>query len=213
MLRVSHSQNSQDVFVACHLKLWNTIQKKYYFVEFGAADGIYLSNTLLLETVFNWEGLLAEPGQIWRQNLIANRSCTKDFRCVYWESGKNIRFTETEEAGLSTISTYVDSDRHALNRKQGINYLVETISLFDLLSEHKCPEMIDYLSIDTEGSEYEIMKNFPFQKFKFKVITVEHNFTESRRKINDLMRDNGYKQVLKKVSYMDDWYVLLEDKF
>ncbi len=213
MLRRSQSQNSQDVFVAHQLKLWDSPRESYYFVEFGAADGIYLSNTFLLESAFNWKGLLVEPGRVWRESLLANRTCAKDFRCVYSESGRSITFSETEEPGLSTISAFTDSDRHGGSRKKAINYPVKTVTLFDLLSEYKCPKVIDYLSIDTEGSEYEILKNFPFHKFQFRIITVEHNFTQSRGKIHDLLVGNGYRQVLKRVSYMDDWYLLSKNYF
>ena len=70
MLRSSQSQNSQEVFVAYQLKLWNSTREGRYFIEFGAADGIYLSNTYLLESVFNWRGLLVEPARVWRRGLL-----------------------------------------------------------------------------------------------------------------------------------------------
>jgi len=211
MLRSSQSQNSQEVFVAYQLKLWNSFREGGYFIEFGAADGIYLSNTYLLESVFHWRGLLVEPARVWRRGLLANRTCIKDFRCVYEKSGESINFTETDQPGLSTISAFEDSDRHSRSREKGINYLVKTVTLFELLREHKCPKVIDYLSIDTEGSEFEILKKFPFNKYKFRIITVEHNFTESREKIHDLLTKNGYTQVLKRVSYNDDWYLQSEN--
>ena len=64
---------------------------------------------------------------------------------------------------------------------------METVSLTDLLDDHSAPLEIDYLSIDCEGSELEILKNHNFDKYSFKVITCEHNFTEKRKKIYDLL--------------------------
>ena len=55
-----------------------------------------------------------------------------------------------------------------------------------------------------------VLSNFDFEYYKFKVITVEHNFTEQREKINQLLTSKGYKQVLKEISSWDDWYVLKE---
>jgi hypothetical protein len=78
----------------------------------------------------------------------------------------------------------------------------------DLLTKYDAPQVIDYLSIDTEGSELDILSNFDFDYYKFKVITVEHNFTEQREKINQLLTSKGYKQVLREISAFDDWYVL-----
>lgn len=53
---------------------------------------------------------------------------------------------------------------HSNLRKKGKNYHVETVSLLDLLNEHNAPYEIDYLSIDTEGSEFDILKAFDFKK-------------------------------------------------
>ena len=62
---------------------------------------------------------------------------------------------------------------------------------------------IDYLSIDTEGSEYEILSAFPFEKWNIRLITVEHNFTDKRRLIQSLMTSKGYG--CKEIQW-DDWY-------
>jgi hypothetical protein len=68
---------------------------------------------------------------------------------------------------------------------------------------------VDYISIDTEGNEFEILKDFNFNKFKVKIFTVEHNFDSiKRKKIRSLLKANGYKNKYKYISYMDDWYFL-----
>jgi hypothetical protein len=85
---------------------------------------------------------------------------------------------------------------------------VETVSLEDLLLDYKAPKHIDFLSIDTEGSEFEILNAFDFRKYSFGVICVEHNFTINRDKIRALLEGNGYKQVHVELSEFDDWFVL-----
>jgi hypothetical protein len=68
--------------------------------------------------------------------------------------------------------------------------------------------IIDYISIDTEGNELEILKNFNFKKFKVNILTIEHNFNEiNRKEILKIMKKNNYIRVHKKISYMDDWYI------
>jgi hypothetical protein len=69
--------------------------------------------------------------------------------------------------------------------------------------------VIDYLSIDTEGSEYEILANFDFSKHRFRVITCEHNYTQERDKIHTLLTEKGYLRKFEDVSQFDDWYVCL----
>jgi hypothetical protein len=78
----------------------------------------------------------------------------------------------------------------------------------DLLAEHQAPEEIDYLSIDTEGSEFEILENFNFKKYKFKIISCEHNYTQMRQKLNALFEKNGYQKKYEHLSQFDDWWVL-----
>jgi hypothetical protein len=84
---------------------------------------------------------------------------------------------------------------------------VRTISLVDLLDQHHAPQIIDFLSIDCEGSEFAILENFDFAKYRFRVIVCEHNFTPMREKIYQLLVSNGYRRVYEGFSYVDDWYV------
>ena len=87
---------------------------------------------------------------------------------------------------------------------------MSTISLYDMLKKHNAPQFIDYLSIDTEGSEYEILNAFDFSAYRFGCITVEHNFTPMREKIFNLLSQNGYERKFTEFSRFDDWYVLTE---
>lgn len=200
----SKSQIRQDLFVLSELNL----KRDGYFVEFGATNGMELSNTFLLEKDFNWSGILAEPARHWQENLDSNRNCNIERSCVWKNSGDFISFVETEVKELSTIELFSDIDKHSKSRKQTDVYQVETISLNDLLLKYDAPKFIDYLSIDTEGSEFEILQAVDFQTWNFRVITVEHNFfPENREKIFHLLSENGYKRKFEKISLWDDWYV------
>lgn len=199
----SKAQLGQDLFVLSELNL----KRNGFFVEFGATNGVDLSNTQLLEKEFGWNGILAEPARIWHSALKNNRSCNIDTRCVWSSSGAVLTFSETEWAELSTVSTFKSSDHHEKSREHSQTYTVETISLVDLLKNHNAPETIDYLSIDTEGSEFEILAAFDFDKYQFGFISCEHNFTPAREQILKLLSSHGYKRKYEDVSVFDDWYV------
>ena len=203
LLRKSKSQLRQDLFVLSELDF----KKNGYFIEFGATNGIDLSNTFLLENEFGWQGILAEPAKCWHQQLKKNRSAIIETNCVWSESNATLTFNEVKNAELSTVNNYSTSDFHKGKRNSGNKYEVKTISLLDLLDKYNAPKKIDFLSIDTEGSEYEILKNFDFNKYEIKIITCEHNFTPMREKVFALLSQNGYVRKYEKISRVDDWYV------
>lgn len=205
-LSISKSQILQDIFVLNELKYKNN----GYFVDFGATDGIEHSNSYLLEKEYNWNGILCEPSKGWHKSLKLNRpNAIIDHRCVWTESGKKIKFKECDINTLSTIEGFECLDQYSENRKSSKTYSVETVTLTDLLDYHNSPKEIDYLSIDTEGSEYEILKNHNFDKYSFKVITCEHNFAPQRKQIHDLLLAKGYwqKTIRGDQSDFEDWYV------
>lgn len=199
----SKSQIKQDLFVLSELNF----KRGGFFVEFGATNGIDLSNTYLLEKEFGWDGILAEPARCWHSELYKNRTCDIETSCVWRESNSVLNFSEVNLAELSTVSSFSKSDFHYRARKNKQTYNVNTISLIDLLKKFNAPNEIDYLSIDTEGSEYEILKNFDFGLYHFNVITCEHNFSPVREKLFNLLSKNGYTRKYSGLSKWDDWYV------
>lgn len=204
LLKKSRSQLRQDLFVLSELNF----KRNGYFVEFGATDGVGLSNTYLLESEYNWSGILAEPALRWHEALSRNRVARIDTRCVWKKTGESLVFNETLYPELSTIDSHSSGDFHAGSREDGKKYRVQTVSLIDLLREHNAPAEIDYLSIDTEGSEFDILEVFDFKEYRFKVVTCEHNYSPMRDRLNALFSKNGYKKKYESVSQFDDWWVL-----
>jgi FkbM family methyltransferase len=204
--RESYSQIRQDL-----LPLFFLGEEPGYFVEFGACDGVYLSNTFLLETYYGWSGLLVEPSKHYNKVLHKKRTSTIDELCVSDKTGETVEFVEVINLqGLSGIAEFAFDDIHTQTRiDHGKRYNVSTISLKDLLDKHDAPDVIDYLSIDTEGSEHSILSAYDFSR-KFKVVSIEHNNTYQKDLINDLMIYNGYVQVLPEESKWDSWFVLPE---
>jgi hypothetical protein len=106
---------------------------------------------------------------------------------------------------LSGITSHIDKHKQAvdINKRQ---IRLKTISFADLLKEYDAPSFIDYLSLDTEGSELEILKSVDFSKYTFGVIDVEHNFVEPRRtEMRKLLTAHDYVYVGQ--NQWDDSYV------
>ena len=139
------------------------------------------------------EGICCEPVPYIYEQLVRNRPnsiCVSD--AVYNISDLNLEFDIAKDTLYSGISLNIDTWKESVDRdKTTIN--VNTISLNDLLDKNNAPSFIEYISLDTEGSEYEILKTFDFDTYVFGLIDVEHNYQEPRRsQIKELLLSNGY---------------------
>lgn len=198
---LSRSQLGQDLWVLEQLG-W---KQKGFFVEFGATDGVLLSNTWLLENHFDWRGICAEPNPKLFERLRQNRSCALSPACVYRSSGERMRFVLADAYG--GLEELAREDQHVDKRNDyaavGDVIEVTTTSLMDLLDQQNAPAVIDYLSIDTEGSELAILEGIDWNRYQFRCITVEHNFTAQRQGIKSLLEAQGYQCW---EAQWDDWY-------
>jgi len=198
---ILQSQFGQDIFVLSTLAQ----KKNGFFVEIGVGDGKVLSNTYAMEKHYGWRGILAEPNNTYKQAIADCRSAILDTRAVYSESGETIVFYEDDESGmLSGIAEHhAGTTRHA-----GHCYDVQTVSLNELLATHQAPVQIDYMSIDTEGSEYEILKNFDFASYTVSCLTIEHNYELPKlMQIKKLLEQHGYQHKYSEISRCDAWFV------
>lgn len=199
--RLSVSQLGQDLWV-----LEKTAYKRDgYFVEFGASDGILLSNTYLLEKEFSWNGICAEPNEKAFEQLQKNRRCIVSNACIGNRTGEKVTFILADAYG--GIERHSDNDKFKDTREAykyaGFTAEMTTISLDDFLKKHDAPQVIDYISIDTEGSEYDILKDFPFENWELRLLTIEHNYSSMRQPIRQLLEKHGYQC---QESDFDDWY-------
>lgn len=201
----STSQLGQDLWV-----LERTGYKRNgFFVEFGATDGVRLSNTYLLEVAFGWQGICAEPNPGMFDKLRGNRRCQVTQACIGAVTGEKVDFVFADEYGgmVRDMSADMHAERRAAFASMSeFRAELETVSLNDLLVSMNAPRDIDYISIDTEGSELSILQAFPFDHWRVRCLTVEHNYVKaSREAIYALLQSHGYERVEAK---FDDWYFL-----
>ena len=202
----SNSQILQDLIVASYIPYLDVKEK--FFVEFGATNGISLSNTYMLEKFFGFSGAVAEPGRIWLSELKQNRSCFVSNKCIWNKSGQTLLFREASNPDLSALSYLNKPNIDKKNLSNFLEYKVQTLSLNDFLKEANAPKEIIYLSIDTEGSELTILRTLDFDQYSPRVITCEHNWSNSREQIKKLLESKGYRRRHKFASFQDDYYFL-----
>ena len=184
-----YSQLGQDHWVLEKLNL----KRNGFYVDIGASNGITNSNSYLLQQEYQWSGILAEPRQSAYSGLISRQSLY-DGKCIVFYGAvvgnrhecSQVEFNEYQMPELSTVRGYEGGDKLAGARTQPHTYLVPCATLDQVLKECYAPHEIDYLSLDTEGSEYDILSALDFRQWDIKLITVEHNETSSKGKINKL---------------------------
>ena len=198
----SYSQTAQD--------LWALYESKEpatrYFVEFGATNGVNINNTVLLERKYGWTGILAEPNPVWHKALQQNRTAIVDKRCVHSVTGETLEFINSENPVLGGIANQSASITAKKLHIKGDIIRVETVALNDLLEEHRAPTRIDFMSIDTEGWEYEILKTFDFKRWDVRLFSIELNLPSQNEAIDRLMKENGYARRFERFSGADAWY-------
>ena len=184
-----------------------------FYVELGANDGINQSNSLFFELKRNWRGILIEPSphnfllcreQRSNQNHIFCNACVSfDYKDKY---------VDIQYANLMSISENLnldlnDKEAHIISAK---NHLKETETVFSfgaiaatlnsLLEKGNAPKVIDFISLDVEGAELEVLKGINFEDFSFKYMLIE---IRNLKPIKDFLIERGY--VLEKQLSVHDY--------
>lgn len=168
-----------------------------FFVELGAWDGYHASNTLFLERYARWSGVLIEPGETGYSRLIRNRNahCSNDLcsnvrgNVPFMEVGGNLPWQSGTRSGIvnehsgKVIGWMKTPPKTRLAKK-----------LTDVLIGFSAPRFIDYLSLDVEGHEPEVLEGLDFKWFQIKCMSIENNREADLKKILEPL---GYKQVKK----------------
>ena len=202
----SRSSHEQDVFIH------SLIGDNGYFVDVGAHNGKDGNNTYALEKA-GWTGICIEPSPVHQEELAKNRNCVIDDSLIYSERSIKKYFIHNYAEGYERFKKHLEDsgledvvNTHAYLGGGGIvDYMdegyedhlegehidLETVTLLDVLKKHKAPKVIEFLDIDIEGSEFEIIKNFPFDEYEFKVICIEVR-PHTRTDITKHLTTNGY---------------------
>ena len=190
--------------------------RPFYFVQVGAMDGISFDPIYDKATKNSWHGLLIEPLKDIFEDLKHNYSAqdglnfinaaidgSQKERVIYRIPKKTVLEKKIPEWALGISSFYndrnalggckVDSKTNEIVQKYITKETVPCVTFSELFEEFK-PVEIDLLCIDTEGHDWQVLKIFPFGKFKPKIICFEHYnlpAVEIKQALR-LLESNGY---------------------
>lgn len=152
------------------------------FVEAGALDGIFMSNTILLEDL-EWTGLLIEPShkaviECKKNRVAIVEECalvSKDFT----EDGIRGDFIFDGEAGMGAWSS-INHNAYGYqvnNVFHPMSIYVQARTLGGILAQHQIKK-VDFLSLDVEGYELEALKGIDFSQVEISYILIEVNLRD-----------------------------------
>lgn len=167
------------------------------FLEIGCWDGENISQTSNLEKR-GWIGTCVDPFPI----NFANRDATVIHRAISKDGLDRefikVHFDKRDNGDVSYFSGFKDNlkDHWELisTHCHYTSHIIKTLTIDKLYEDYSLPKYIHFLSIDTEGSEYEILSSIDFNKYKFGMIVFEHNDnTNTRINIGHLLQENDYR--------------------
>lgn len=194
------SQSGQDIFV--YYEFFKD-KKNGTFVDIGAYDGKYFSNTYFFEKQLGWNGICIEPINEIFQRLKKNRDCICVNGAITKQKKGKIPFLQIQGPETAIMLSGIASnygpqmqkmiDEEIKTRNLTFKEIsVQSYSINEVLQKYKFHK-IDLLSIDVEGSEYEILESWNFKKHPVEVIVVENIFEDP--KISSLLSSQGFEHI------------------
>ena len=169
-----------------------------FFVDVGANDGATWSNSLSLEINYNWDGICIEPHPKAYERLLDHRKC-KCLNVAVSDKDEEIFFMVIEgkaEMLSGLVKDYHPDHKNRIIRETSANndkvYKEKILSkTLKTIFEENNIKNVDYLSIDTEGSELSILTGIDFNNVDIKLISLEVNY--EIESVHEYMNKLGYK--------------------
>ena len=181
---------SQDLKIIDNLKK-NINFQNGFFLEVGAHDGLFQSNTLYYERELNWGGILIEPSFENYLKCLINRPNIKTINCAltsnYYLKKNKTLLLENNNSPMAKTKNF-----NFLNNLLGKNYVnANAISLGRLLNNLNIKKL-DLLSLDVEGEELSVLQGINFENVNIKFICIEV-WDNQKDQIFEFLKKEKYK--------------------
>jgi FkbM family methyltransferase len=175
-------------------------------IEVGAVDGVFFSNTLAFEQA-GWNVLCIEPNPECWAALQRNRKHVQPYAVSNRSGEADLKICDIREKDHTAV-TAIELDQR-LVAQYGAS-IVQTVkvpmrTLDQCIAEFGGFQSIEYVSIDTEGTELDVLKGFDIQKWRPRLILVENNYDDAA--IAAYMETQGYHRI--KRHGVNDFFVPL----
>ena len=203
----------------CQVPRLAVIYERYFgrridgcFVEVGAYDGDYASNTSGLADI-GWTGYYIEPVPAYYHRCKVRHASSKNITVSQIAIGADRKTVEINVGGpLSTIRDEVKQIFETLDWARdnftGEKIYVQQLTLENYLIKHTIRNQYELLVIEVEGYEWEVLRNFDITKWMPQMIIIElhdqnDDYIQLREECNSIARyfdKNSYKVIYKDFS-------------
>jgi FkbM family methyltransferase len=189
----SYSQEGEDLIIDGLLG-----NKNFgYYIDIGANDPERFSNTKRFYDK-GWRGINIEPDYNNYLKFLNKRP--EDLNLNIGISSKN-QTLKFYKFNVGTISTFSEKDAEN-SKKLGFEILeeieIKVITLKDIMEKYVKNDFVDFLSVDTEGHDLEVLKSNDWDKYRPKLICIENH-----EDLTDLNKNFLEKNLYKKVASTD----------
>jgi FkbM family methyltransferase len=209
LFKILAKKNYLEVEFDKRIKDYQQKYKNIFFIQIGANDGMKFDPTYLYVRKYGWKGILVEPVNYVFKKLKKNYEGVRglifeDVAIGDKEGFKNfymLKKSENEKLPLWYDEIGSFSKEHVLKHKNRIKDIdkrittekIKVLTLGSLFEKYHVNK-IDFLQIDTEGYDQQILKQIPFNKLKPSMIVYEdrHLSKEEKESCQNLLRNNGY---------------------
>lgn len=173
------------------------------FVEIGANDGITFSQSLYFEESLGWRGVCIEPQPRKFKSLLSNRPLCKNLNVgVSNLFGKSVFLQINGYSDmLSSFEEYITPERwDRINREtashpgQTMERIPVTFAPLSLLLPYLDLTRIDYMSIDTEGNEYEVLLSIDWKSTSIYLLFIESGPDSKDQRIRKMLSTLRYEE-------------------
>lgn len=183
-----YSQHGEDYLI------WRLFKQKPlgFFVEVGALDGVRFSNTLFFEKQ-GWKGICLEPHPDFFQKLIQNRPGSHCLQVAAGREEGELPFFAEPRGEFSTLVRENTQNINLSNKMAGFREIVvKVLPLDKILSDYSTPSPIDFISIDVEGAEPDVLAGFSLGEYSPTCLVIEANGEKMNKAVDAIMKVNGY---------------------
>lgn len=180
------SQMAQDYYL--YTRHFVNLKRRGVYADVATNDPIGISNTFFMEQCLGWKGLCIEANPKYLAQIHRRRNCALVPTCVGDEDGREVNFGLA--SGLSGVMATNKNAKEWREKRERITTMRMTCSTMGIELDTYAVRKVDYLSLDVEGHELEVLKGIDWSKVVVNVMTIEVG--DNSEKIEAFLKKKGY---------------------